>query len=255
MEKCGKTIYANAKVLEAIRDQDVEITVTVRKAKAKVVVLGNSGVGKTSIIYRHRFGERSTPFNATIGASFVTCDVDTPSEEMRLQIWDTAGQERFRCMVPMYMRNAAAAIIVYDVTNRQSFLDVDKWANELQRCCGDSDPVLILIGNKTDLVEKRQIAKGEGVNKALRLNARFYEISSDDHSVFNTVLEDLAQDVQTRGLTVEQHREKMVSPTICPEMEIIGDKQVVIMQFQYSDGYILFPTSSARKSLKYSINP
>ncbi|KIH66716.1 Ras family protein [Ancylostoma duodenale] len=181
MEACPKSIYAYQKVKSAIRDHeaDVDVSVSIPKTRAKVVVVGSSGVGKTSVIYRHRFGDRSAPFTSTIGASFVECEVETSYENISLQIWDTAGQERFRCMVPMYMRNSVAAIIMYDITNRQSFEDVDKWSEELRKCCGIADPVVVLIGNKCDLFDKRRVSTAEGQAKALSLDARFYEISAE----------------------------------------------------------------------------
>uniref|UniRef100_A0A7E4UUK4 Ras-related protein Rab-19 n=1 Tax=Panagrellus redivivus TaxID=6233 RepID=A0A7E4UUK4_PANRE len=102
-------------------------------ATAKVVVLGNSGVGKTSIIYSHRFNLSGVQHHtATIGASYVKVLVDVgDNRQVQLQVWDTAGQERFRCMVPMYTRNAAAAFVFYDICSRTSFQDVDKWVNGL----------------------------------------------------------------------------------------------------------------------------
>ncbi|KAK5964639.1 ADP ribosylation factor [Trichostrongylus colubriformis] len=199
MEVFSKSIYAYEKVRSAIRDHegDVDVSATIPKTRAKVVVVGSSGVGKTSVIYRHRFGDRSAPFTSTIGASFVECEVETSNENMNLQIWDTAGQERFRCMVPMYMRNSAAAIIMYDVTNRQSFEDVDKWAEELRKCCGVSDPLVVLIGNKCDLHDKRRISTIEGQEKAFALDARFYEISAEKPITFALVLEDLCNDLMS----------------------------------------------------------
>ncbi|KAK6021678.1 Ras family protein, partial [Ostertagia ostertagi] len=139
------------------------------------------GVGKTSVIYRHRFGNRSAPFTSTIGASFVECEVETSYENMSLQIWDTAGQERFRCMVPMYMRNSAAAIIMYDVTSRQSFRGRGQ---KLRKCCGMADPLVVLIGNKCDLQDKRRVSSIEGQEKAFALDARFYEISAEKPITF-----------------------------------------------------------------------
>ncbi|KHJ98422.1 Ras family protein [Oesophagostomum dentatum] len=196
-EVCAKSIYAYQKVQSAIRDHeaDVDVSVSVPKTRAKVVVVGSSGVGKTSVIYRHRYGNRSASFTSTIGASFVECEVETSYENINLQIWDTAGQERFRCMVPMYMRNSAAAIIMYDITNRQSFEDVDKWNEELHKCCGISDPVVVLIGNKCDLFDKRRVSTAEGQAKALSLDARFYEISAEKPITFSLMLEDLCHDL------------------------------------------------------------
>ncbi|VDO83732.1 unnamed protein product [Haemonchus placei] len=197
MEVFSKSIYAYEKVRTAVRDyeDDVDVTATIPKTRAKVVVVGSSGVGKTSVIYRHRFGNRSAPFTSTIGASFVECEVEANNENISLQIWDTAGQERFRCMVPMYMRNSAAAIIMYDITNRQSFEDVDKWAEELRKCCGISDPLVVLIGNKCDLNDKRRVSMLEGQEKAFSLDARFYEISAEKPITFALVLEDLCSDL------------------------------------------------------------
>lgn len=162
------------------------------------------------MIYRHRFGTRSAPFTSTIGASFVECEVETSCENVNLQIWDTAGQERFRCMVPMYMRNSAAAIIMYDVTNRQSFEDVDKWSEELRKCCGMSDPLVVLIGNKCDLHDKRRVSTMEGQEKAFALDARFYEISAEKPITFSLVLEDLCNDLLS-SVTVDEMSSMMRS--------------------------------------------
>ncbi|CCD68201.1 Ras-related protein Rab-21 [Caenorhabditis elegans] len=195
-----KSIYASEKVREAIRDHEQTIaTSTAPKHKAKVVVLGDSGVGKTSIIYRHRYGAHYRPVNATIGASFVSFDVGADYRDredvVRLQVWDTAGQERFRCMVPMYMRNADAALIVYDVTDRNTFEDVEKWLKDLDRSSGTEDANVYLIGNKTDLVEKREVTEAEGKAMAAKINAKFFELSNDQPNLFAAILSELSDDV------------------------------------------------------------
>ncbi|CAJ0930362.1 unnamed protein product, partial [Mesorhabditis belari] len=189
--------YAVTKCKEALRDHEEDVSaLAYRGEKHKVVVLGSSGVGKTSLIYRHKFGEINVPFNATIGASFVTCDMDVKGEQSQLQIWDTAGQERFRSMVPMYMRNAAAAILVYDITNRASFEDIDRWYLELSRICGQAEPIIVLVGNKSDLDAKRQVMYGEGVTKALKMGARFYEASMYQENAIEQLLNDLVVDIR-----------------------------------------------------------
>ncbi|KAE9552124.1 hypothetical protein FO519_004660 [Halicephalobus sp. NKZ332] len=168
-------------------------------AKSKIIVLGNSGVGKTSIIYSHKYGDTGmlAP-SATIGASYINCNVVVEQEPIQLQIWDTAGQERFRCMVPMYMRNATAAIIVYDITCRKSFEDVDKWASELHRCAGVKDPLIFLVGNKADLEASRQVTEGEGLTKAAKLGAKFFEISAYDINFIDAVFGSLAESIHDR---------------------------------------------------------
>lgn len=193
-----RVMYATEKVKSAVRDLEPEISVENHARKSKIVVLGNSGVGKTSIIYRHRYGAELGPCNPTIGASFVNCKMDVDGEPMQLQIWDTAGQERFRCMVPMYMRNAAAALIVYDITSRESFDDVEKWIQELNRCSLSNEPSLVLIGNKADLSDRRKVAKGEGVTKALMHNAAFHELSAFDPIVVDEMLLDLAKTIHDK---------------------------------------------------------
>lgn len=101
--------------------------------EAKVAILGRQAVGKTSLVTRyihHTFSEH-TP--STIGASFVTTKIDVEGSECRLQLWDSAGQERFRAMTQMYYRGANAVILVYDITNEESFRDIDTWVEELRR--------------------------------------------------------------------------------------------------------------------------
>uniref|UniRef100_F1KUV7 Ras-related protein RABH1C n=2 Tax=Ascaris TaxID=6251 RepID=F1KUV7_ASCSU len=202
MEHSWKSLYASERVKAAVREHANEVSLSIPSSKAKVVTLGNSGVGKTSIIYRQLYGGELTTHNATIGASFVTCEADLDGESLQMQIWDTAGQERFRCMVPMYMRNATAAIIVYDITSRQSFDDVENWIRELERCSGQTDPLLFLIGNKGDLGDRRQVAYGEGATKALMHNAKFYEITALDPVLIDEMLLDLAKTIQSGNIVV-----------------------------------------------------
>ncbi|CAJ0564031.1 unnamed protein product, partial [Mesorhabditis spiculigera] len=192
-----KSQYAVTKCREALRDHEDDVSAqSFRGEKHKVVVLGDSGVGKTSLIYRHKFGEINVPFNATIGASFVTCDMDVKGEQSQLQIWDTAGQERFRSMVPMYMRNAEAAILIYDITNRASFDDIDRWYLELSRICGPTEPIMVLVGNKADLEGRREVLYGHGVTKALKMGARFYEVSMYHPNAIEQLLNDLVVDIR-----------------------------------------------------------
>uniref|UniRef100_A0A158PC82 Ras-related protein Rab n=1 Tax=Angiostrongylus cantonensis TaxID=6313 RepID=A0A158PC82_ANGCA len=157
--------------LSAIRDHEneVEVAITQPKTRVKVVIVGSSGVGKTSLIYRHRYGSLSGPYTSTIGASFVEC------ENITLQIWDTAGQERFRCMVPMYMRNSAAAIIMYDVTNWQSFKDVDKWSEGLFHTFAFF--IRSIKPLHCDLCDGRCVSTAEGRRKAREIDARYYEVT------------------------------------------------------------------------------
>ncbi|KAK4761616.1 hypothetical protein SAY87_029500 [Trapa incisa] len=96
---------------------------------------------------------------------------------VRLQLWDTAGQERFRSLIPSYIRDSSVAVIVYDVASRQTFLNTIKWIEEVRSERG-SDVIVALVGNKTDLAEKRQVSVEEGEAKARELNVMFIETSA-----------------------------------------------------------------------------
>lgn len=116
----------------------------------KVVFVGDSAVGKTSIIQRYYNGQYSAERPSTIGAAFVSKEVKTQSGEANLQIWDTAGQERYRSLVPMYSRGAAVAIVVYDVSEKDSFIGVEEWVNCVREDAANNCKI-ILVGNKIDL--------------------------------------------------------------------------------------------------------
>ncbi|KDN38263.1 hypothetical protein K437DRAFT_216113, partial [Tilletiaria anomala UBC 951] len=123
----------------------------------KVVILGSQGVGKTSIVHRYTTGQFSAAsMPSTIGASFLTKRLIVSGTKIRLQIWDTAGQERFRSMAPMYYRGSHAAIIVYDITNRKSLVDLRSWIEELRKNMGD-DLTIHIVGAKNDLEQHREV--------------------------------------------------------------------------------------------------
>jgi len=96
---------------------------------------------------------------------------------VRLQLWDTAGQERFRSLIPSYIRDSSVAVIVYDVTSRQSFLNIQRWVEEVRAERG-SDVIIVLVGNKTDLIDRRQVTIEEGDAKARELGVMFIETSA-----------------------------------------------------------------------------
>ncbi|XP_078440209.1 ras-related protein RABH1b-like isoform X1 [Wolffia australiana] len=146
-------------------------------AKYKLVFLGDQSVGKTSIITRFMYDKFDTTYQATIGIDFLSKTMYLEDRTVRLQLWDTAGQERFRSLIPSYIRDSSVAVIVYDVTSRQSFLNTAKWVEEVRTERG-SDVIIVLVGNKTDLVEKRQVSVDEGEGKAKEVGVMFIETSA-----------------------------------------------------------------------------
>nr|CAD2195514.1 unnamed protein product [Meloidogyne enterolobii] len=107
--------------------------------------------GKTSLITRFMYDSFDNTYQATIGIDFLS---KTMYLEVRLQLWDTAGQERFRSLIPSYIRDSTVAVVVYDITNANSFHQTSKWIDDVRTERG-SDVIIMLVGNKTDLTEKR----------------------------------------------------------------------------------------------------
>jgi len=125
--------------------------------QTKLVFLGEAAVGKSSIVLRFVKDEFNQNSESTIGAAFLTAQIDlNDSQTIKYEIWDTAGQERFHSLAPMYYRGAQAAIVVYDITNLQSFEKAKAWVQELQ-VRGSPDVVIALAGNKADLEEQRKV--------------------------------------------------------------------------------------------------
>eukprot|EP00195_Chlamydomonas_chlamydogama_P012244 CAMPEP_0202901586 /NCGR_PEP_ID=MMETSP1392-20130828/14339_1 /ASSEMBLY_ACC=CAM_ASM_000868 /TAXON_ID=225041 /ORGANISM="Chlamydomonas chlamydogama, Strain SAG 11-48b" /LENGTH=285 /DNA_ID=CAMNT_0049588169 /DNA_START=216 /DNA_END=1074 /DNA_ORIENTATION=+ len=146
-------------------------------AKYKLVFLGDQSVGKTSIITRFMYDKFDATYQATIGIDFLSKTMYLEDRTVRLQLWDTAGQERFRSLIPSYIRDSSVAVVVYDVTNRQSFVNTARWIQEVRTERG-SDVIIFLVGNKTDLVDKRQVSIEEGDAKAREFSVNFIETSA-----------------------------------------------------------------------------
>mmetsp|Transcript_3850 Transcript_3850/g.4267 ORF Transcript_3850/g.4267 Transcript_3850/m.4267 type:complete len:195 (+) Transcript_3850:142-726(+) len=122
----------------------------------KLVLLGDTAVGKSCLVVRFVRDEFFEFQEPTIGAAFLTQTVQLDDSTVKFEIWDTAGQERYRSLAPMYYRGAAAAIVVYDITNPDSFTGAKSWVKELQRR-GDPNVVIALAGNKADLESRRKV--------------------------------------------------------------------------------------------------
>uniref|UniRef100_A0A8D3D986 Ras-related protein Rab-6A n=1 Tax=Scophthalmus maximus TaxID=52904 RepID=A0A8D3D986_SCOMX len=145
--------------------------------KFKLVFLGEQSVGKTSLITRFMYDSFDNTYQATIGIDFLSKTMYLEDRTIRLQLWDTAGQERFRSLIPSYIRDSAAAVVVYDITNVNSFQQTTKWIDDVRTERG-SDVIIMLVGNKTDLADKRQVSIEEGERKAKELNVMFIETSA-----------------------------------------------------------------------------
>ncbi|KAJ1824930.1 GTP-binding protein of the rab/ypt [Coemansia sp. RSA 2671] len=149
-----------------------------RKLVFKVVLLGESAVGKSSIVTRFTRDEFNQYKESTIGAAFLTKEIAVDaSNTVNLNIWDTAGQERYKSLAPMYYRNAEAAVVVYDITQAASFERAKSWIKELQRQA-EPNIIIALAGNKTDLADRRTVSKEEGAAYAATAGLLFFETSA-----------------------------------------------------------------------------
>jgi Ras-related protein Rab-6A len=122
--------------------------------KYKIVFLGDMSVGKTCIINQFMYGTFDPTHQPTIGIDFLSKTMYLDDRTVRLQLWDTAGQERFRTLIPSYIRDASAAVVIYDITSRASFASIDKWVEDTRAERG-AETVLMIAGNKTDLEDRR----------------------------------------------------------------------------------------------------
>ncbi|CAL9182487.1 unnamed protein product [Musa hybrid cultivar] len=141
------------------------------------VLLGDMGTGKTSIVLRFVKGQYFDSQESTIGAAFFSQVLSLNEGIVKFDIWDTAGQERYRSLVPMYYHGAAAAIIVYDISNMDSYVRAKKWVRELQRQ-GNPYLIMALVGNKIDLEAKRKVESEEGFQYAQENGLFFIETSA-----------------------------------------------------------------------------
>ncbi|CAN7983466.1 unnamed protein product [Ixodes hexagonus] len=143
----------------------------------KLCLLGESGVGKSSILQRFVYNTFNPSAESTIGASFMMKNLVLHDRTIKFNIWDTAGQERYRALAPMYYRGAAAAIIVYDITSQDSFAAVQSWVREL-KVHGEPNIALGIAGNKCDLQDYREVSYATGEAYAQQINAVFVETSA-----------------------------------------------------------------------------
>uniref|UniRef100_A0A6M2EZT5 Ras-related protein Rab11A n=1 Tax=Populus davidiana TaxID=266767 RepID=A0A6M2EZT5_9ROSI len=175
----------------------------------KVVLIGDSAVGKSQILARFARNEFSLDSKATIGVEFQTRTLVIDHKSVKAQIWDTAGQERYRAVTSAYYRGAVGAMLVYDITKRQTFDHIPRWLEEL-RSHADKNIVIILIGNKSDLEDQRAVPT-EDVNEFAQKEGLFFLETSalqatNVESAFLTVLTEIFNIVNKKNLIAGENQ-------------------------------------------------
>ncbi|KAI3437877.1 hypothetical protein D9Q98_000323 [Chlorella vulgaris] len=176
----------------------------------KVVLIGDSGVGKTNCLSRFTRQEFAQASKPTIGVEFATRALTVDEDLVKIQIWDTAGQERYRAITNAYYRGAVGALVVYDVTRSPTFESIPRWLTELREHAS-SDMVVMLVGNKTDLTDQREVSVQQGQALAEQEGLMFIETSAADGSnveaAFTRVAGQIHSAVRKRRLEAQQQGE------------------------------------------------
>ena len=160
----------------------------------KILLLGDSGVGKSSLLLRYTKNEFISDLRSTIGVEFALKYITIDNFQLKVQIWDTAGMERYRSITNAYYKGAKGVIVVYDICRQKSFENVDKWIDDF-KSKADDDAVILLIGNKSDLDEKREVSKEEAESKAQKNKFGFMETSAKDNNNVQKAFETLFHEI------------------------------------------------------------
>ncbi|KAI3386953.1 hypothetical protein SNEBB_004138 [Seison nebaliae] len=156
----------------------------------KQLIIGNSSVGKTSFLFRYADDSFTSTFVSTVGIDFKVKTVFRQDKRVKLQIWDTAGQERYRTITTAYYRGAMGFILMYDITNEESFNAVQDWCTQIKMYSWDNAQV-VLVGNKCDLEDERVITTERGKRLADQLGLEFFEASAKENINVKEVFERL----------------------------------------------------------------
>jgi len=169
----------------------------------KVVLIGDSGVGKSNLLSRFTRNEFNLDSKSTIGVEFATRSINVDGKTVKAQIWDTAGQERYRAITSAYYRGAVGALLVYDIAKQSTYTNVTRWLKEL-RDHADSNIVIMLVGNKSDLKHLRAVPTEHATTFSAEEGLSFIETSALDASnveaAFQNILTDIYRIMSNKAL-------------------------------------------------------
>ena len=191
---------------EDITIEDVTSSEEREDYKLKVVIVGDSGVGKSNLIKRFTTNEFNENSKATVGVEFLSRSYKINDKIFKIEMWDTAGQERYKSITAAYYKGAKGALIVYDTTSAKSFENIDKWLSEIKEQT-NRDIKLIIIGNKIDLREQKVISTEQALTKAKELGIPLMETSAKEATnvkeAFNDLLKEMYCELSQTLLNIE----------------------------------------------------
>jgi len=163
----------------------------------KLLLIGDSGVGKTCVLFRFSEDQFNSTFISTIGIDFKIRTIELDGKKVKLQIWDTAGQERFRTITTAYYRGAMGIMLVYDITNTKSFDNIKNWIRNIEEHAS-SDVEKMILGNKCDMNDKRVVTEEKGQMLALEYGIKFLETSAKAGDNIEKAFFTMARDIKAK---------------------------------------------------------
>ena len=191
----------------------------------KIVLIGDSFVGKTNIMSKYLMNEFHEDSKATVGVEFGAKKFDIEGKSVKAQIWDTAGQERYKSITTTYYKGAKGALIVYDITRKETFDSVDRWISEVLNS-GDKNMTMLLRGNKCDLDNQRQVTKEQGEEKAKAFKVAFLETSASSGENLDVAFEMIMKEVYSKCKNELDEEDRMEEMQIGKEIDLTKEKKV-----------------------------
>ena len=196
----------------------------------KMILIGDSGVGKSNILSRYINNSFSETTRSTVGVELSAKVEEINNTKIKIQIWDTAGQERYKSITKTYYKGAKGALIVYDITNKESFKNVDKWINDLKES-GDDDVSILIVGNKCDLEASREVTTDEVKKKAELYKMAYCETSAlkgeNIDNAFRTLIKIVVEKNEKKKNEEDKYGNKsnVISTGVTLETKIISEEK------------------------------
>ncbi len=176
--------------------------------RIKLILVGDESVGKTSIITQFSEKQFTNEYIPTIGSDKIIKEIEIKGEKLKVEIWDTVGQEQYRTVNKIFIKNAQIALIVYDITNKDSFNHLNFWLQEIND--NNSKKVICcVLSNKTDLYENQVVESEEGKNFAAEKKMKFFETSAKDYESIENVFFEICEDYLVQKKREEKHKENI----------------------------------------------